>query len=639
MILNDETAWVLLVAPGCWSVGVCDRIEQTQMTGTYARDARKACKESKVLAVGAGGIGCELLKTLVLSGFEDITLVDMDTIEISNLNRQFLFRKKHVGQSKSEVAREAALNIAPQAKIKAYHGNVKEGRFDVDFFKSFNIILNGLDNLDARRHVNRMALAAKVPLVESGTAGYKGQVTVHIGGQTDCFECQPKPVPKKFPVCTIRNTPDKPIHCIVWSKDLLFPRLFGDPTAEDDASDANDKQEEGEGDGEGEEHKDIEISSRDPDESAQDFAVKVIDDVYRKAISKLAEIEDMWKEREPPQPLDDKLVKRALEKVKGVSQASKQTDSAARALGLSNSHSVWTIEESISVFILSTEMILEQHSSNIGMLGFDKDFDLSVDFVSAASNLRSFCYAIPLQSKFEVKGMAGNIIHAIATTNAIVAGLIVLEAQKVLLKNMSKLVTTFVQHNPTRGRLLQRIPPDKPNPKCYVCSKAMIRLEIDVESTLFGTFVDDVLCKSLVFKDPTVLVGSAVHYETGDDLEEDEKALYMSRRKVMLAKLPGSPIAHNTIVTVEDYSQDMSVEILVQHKVFEDDSVESFTVHGEVKGKDESAKEDESDDDDDDDLCEVVVAEEDASAGDVSKRKAAGIADAAPPQVQKKPKI
>ena len=53
------------------------------------------------------------------------------------------------------------------------------------------------------------------------------QVTVHLKGQTECFECRPKATPKSFPVCTIRNTPDKPIHCVVWAKELLFQRLFG----------------------------------------------------------------------------------------------------------------------------------------------------------------------------------------------------------------------------------------------------------------------------------------------------------------------------------------------------------------------------------------------------------------------------
>merc|ERR1712226_1386637 len=61
--------------------------------------------KSKVLMVGAGGIGCELLKNLVLSGFIDIVIIDLDTIDVSNLNRQFLFQKQHVGKSKSACAK------------------------------------------------------------------------------------------------------------------------------------------------------------------------------------------------------------------------------------------------------------------------------------------------------------------------------------------------------------------------------------------------------------------------------------------------------------------------------------------------------------------------------------------------------
>lgn len=56
---------------------------------------------------------------------------------------------------------------------------MKNPEFDVDFFKQFDVVLNGLDNLDARRHVNRLCLAADVPLVESGTTGFLGQVLPH----------------------------------------------------------------------------------------------------------------------------------------------------------------------------------------------------------------------------------------------------------------------------------------------------------------------------------------------------------------------------------------------------------------------------------------------------------------------------
>lgn len=60
---------------------------------------------------------------------------------------------------------------------------------------------------------------------------------MHIKGRTECFECQPKPTPRSYPVCTIRNTPDKPIHCVVWAKDLLFARLFGPADAASDLDD------------------------------------------------------------------------------------------------------------------------------------------------------------------------------------------------------------------------------------------------------------------------------------------------------------------------------------------------------------------------------------------------------------------
>lgn len=151
-----------------------------------------------MLLVGAGGIGCELLKNLLLTGFGEIHIVDLDTIDLSNLNRQFLFRHEHIKKSKAlvslsivghvasrarhsyclQVAKDVAQKFRPDSKLEAYHANIKDAQFNVDWFATFDVVFNALDNLDARRHVNRMCLAANVPLVESGTTGFNGQVQV-----------------------------------------------------------------------------------------------------------------------------------------------------------------------------------------------------------------------------------------------------------------------------------------------------------------------------------------------------------------------------------------------------------------------------------------------------------------------------
>ena len=167
----------------------------------------------------------------VLVGCEKLTVVDLDTIDVSNLNRQFLFRKKHVGKSKAEVAGEAIKRFNPNVEVEAIHGNIITGeKFEVDWFRGFDAVINALDNVDARRHVNRMCLAADKPLIEAGTTGFLGQVFCIRKGETACYECFPKPQRVVYPICTIRSTPSQPVHCVVWAKEL-FKLLFGDASA------------------------------------------------------------------------------------------------------------------------------------------------------------------------------------------------------------------------------------------------------------------------------------------------------------------------------------------------------------------------------------------------------------------------
>jgi molybdopterin/thiamine biosynthesis adenylyltransferase len=153
---------------------------------TLGKELMNRISSSKILVVGAGGIGCELLKNLALSGFNNVEVIDLDTIDVSNLNRQFLFRREHVGMPKCEVACLAATKMFPAEnpesppKYLAHHGNVFDNsRFNVQFFKSFHLVLNALDNIEARRRVNRLCLAANIPLIEAGTVSvYLNSITL-----------------------------------------------------------------------------------------------------------------------------------------------------------------------------------------------------------------------------------------------------------------------------------------------------------------------------------------------------------------------------------------------------------------------------------------------------------------------------
>lgn len=117
-------------------------------------------RKSKLLIVGAGGIGCELLKSLSLSGFRNFVIIDIDTIQRTNLNRQFYFREHHVGKPKSVVVKESLLQLNKDLNIEALHANLFENRFDVMFFSQFDIIYCALDNIAARKHLAKMCTIA-----------------------------------------------------------------------------------------------------------------------------------------------------------------------------------------------------------------------------------------------------------------------------------------------------------------------------------------------------------------------------------------------------------------------------------------------------------------------------------------------
>ncbi|TRM57404.1 hypothetical protein BD626DRAFT_213035 [Schizophyllum amplum] len=496
--------------------------------------------DTKVLLVGAGGIGCELLKNVVLAGFGHITLLDLDTIDLSNLNRQFLFRKKDVKQSKSLVAAAVAAPFNPNVRITPIHGNIKDPEFDLEWFHGFDIVLNALDNLDARRHVNKMCMAANIPLVESGTAGYLGQVQPIFKDKTECFDCVPKPTPKTFPVCTIRSTPSQPIHCIVWSKTYLMGQLFGED--EDATGELDEAEKQGENAQEiatlrkeAQAFAAVRKALRDP-ASKVSAAKMAFDKVFNADIKNLLIMSDMWRNRSPPTPLDFDgimsgvfVIPESQETAATGSTAAKPAGSAAVEQQLQNGvvgsssaaklkdQRTLTLKDNLELFADSANRLAARlQTGEEETISFDKDDDDTLDFVTAASNLRSFAYGIARKTRWEVKEMAGNIIPAIATTNAVISGLIVLQALQLLRKSYDQMRTTMLQHKPAVP--LQSVRTCRPDERCGVCRDVYVDLRVDGKRARLGDVVGAV-ARAVVENMDKGEIGSVAN---GDAMDEDE---------------------------------------------------------------------------------------------------------------------
>ncbi|ODQ79323.1 hypothetical protein BABINDRAFT_62720 [Babjeviella inositovora NRRL Y-12698] len=198
---------------------------------------QKAIADVRVFLVGSGAIGCEMLKNWAMMGLGSgehgkIIVTDMDSIEKSNLNRQFLFRPKDVGKNKSEVAAAAVSQMNPDlaGKIQASLEKVgadTEHIFDDAFWNGIDFVTNALDNVEARTYVDRRCVFYKKALLESGTLGTKGNTQVVIPDVTESYSSSQDPPEKSIPLCTLRSFPNKIDHTIAWAKSL-FQGYFAD---------------------------------------------------------------------------------------------------------------------------------------------------------------------------------------------------------------------------------------------------------------------------------------------------------------------------------------------------------------------------------------------------------------------------
>ena len=195
----------------------------------FGKEIQKKIENSNIFMIGAGALGCEYLKIFSSMGIStnknkkyNVTITDNDNIVLSNLNRQFLFRKDNIGESKSKIACERIKNFNDSfncINLQARIGEENENLFNDKFWRSQNFIINAVDNIEARIYIANKCKKYKKILIDSGTNGTKANSQIIIPYITIDYSPSDNNSQNQIPMCTLRNFPTSIEHCIEWARD------------------------------------------------------------------------------------------------------------------------------------------------------------------------------------------------------------------------------------------------------------------------------------------------------------------------------------------------------------------------------------------------------------------------------------
>ncbi|XP_019234013.1 PREDICTED: ubiquitin-activating enzyme E1 1-like isoform X2 [Nicotiana attenuata] len=463
----------------------------------FGHKFQKKLEDAKVFLVGSGALGCEFLKNLALMGVSSnkqgkLTVTDDDVIEKSNLSRQFLFRDWNIGQAKSTVAATAAASINSQLQVEALQNRVgpeTENVFDDTFWENLSVVINALDNINARLYVDQRCLYFQKPLLESGTLGAKCNTQMVIPHLTENYGASRDPPEKQAPMCTLHSFPHNIDHCLTWARSE-FEGLLEKIPAEVNAYLSNPSEytsaQTNAGDAQARDNLErvLECLDRESCETFEDciaWARLKFEDYFVNRVKQLIFTfpeDSMTSSGAPfwsapkrfPHPLQfsstdpshlhfimaasilraetfgipipdwakhPKKLSEAVDKVmvpdfQPKKDAKIVTDEKATSLSTASIDDAAVIDELIS----KLEHCRKNLTPGFRMkpIQFEKDDDTNyhMDLIAALANMRARNYSIPEVDKLKAKFIAGRIIPAIATTTAMATGLVCLELYKVL---------------------------------------------------------------------------------------------------------------------------------------------------------------------------------------------------------------
>ncbi|MFC1978694.1 ThiF family adenylyltransferase [Chloroflexota bacterium] len=178
-----------------------EKYDRQMMIKGFGIEGQRKLKQAKVLIAGAGGLGSPISVYLTVAGVGNITIVDYDTVALSNLNRQINHWDKDVDRKKVDSAREKLLGLNSDIIVKAVAEKITADNVD-DIVGDNDLIVDAMDNVPTRLLLNQVAIKKNMPIFHGAVYGFDGRVTTIIPSRTPCLRCLYPQIPpsSKFPV-------------------------------------------------------------------------------------------------------------------------------------------------------------------------------------------------------------------------------------------------------------------------------------------------------------------------------------------------------------------------------------------------------------------------------------------------------